>query len=199
MTNYNEYGCFYDYEDEEPVDDGYSYIVVRGTIWRVPRPHNDFIVVDGKICRRDEATVEPDDDRIVVIDGVEYIEVNGKLYNVDDLIDEGKLHRIDENGELRRDEATVEFEDGVDYVCVDGIWKTPSISITTKTSTMKTSTMATSTVASNHNAVELRLHRFFKATAKQQPQRFVRATLRNDRFVGIYGVGFAMERSVATL
>ena len=66
---------------------------------------------------------EPDDDRIVVIDGVEYIEVNGKLYNVDDLIDEGKLHRIDENGELRRDEATVEFEDGVDYVCVDGIWK----------------------------------------------------------------------------
>ena len=30
---------------------------------------------------------------------------------------------IDENGELRRDDATVEFEDGVDYVCVDGIWK----------------------------------------------------------------------------
>ena len=29
--------------------------------------------------------------------------------------------------------------------------------------------------------------------------RFVRATLCNDRFVGVYGVGFAMERSVAAL
>ena len=29
--------------------------------------------------------------------------------------------------------------------------------------------------------------------------RFRRATLRNDRYAGVYGVGFAMERSVAAL